>query len=247
MELQNNRKRLDVVIHERRPDLSRSLIQSWIKDGQVSIAGKIITRPGVLVEADIDFVLQQDQPKYVSRSGAKLEQGLSDFALDVTGLTVLDVGLSTGGFTDCLLQHGAVKVIGVDVGTKQVHSKIAQDSRVTVLEQTDIRDCISKVAQVDMIVVDVSFISVTKFADVLRQLLKPKGKLIVLIKPQFEGSPDDLARGGIVKNIATRERIVQDVIASLLSYKFELQASTQSSTIGGDGNVESLAYFVKNS
>lgn len=245
--MQNNRKRLDVLIHERRPDLSRSLIQSWIKDGQVKVAGKIVTRPGFLVEIDIDFVLQQDQPKYVSRSGAKLEQALRQFSFDVTGLTVLDVGLSTGGFTDCLLQHGAVKVIGVDVGTKQVHPKIAQDSRVTVLEQTDIRDCIGKVPQVDMIVVDVSFISVTKFADVLRQLLKPTGKLIVLIKPQFEGNPDDLARGGIVKNIATRQRIIQDVIAKLLLHKFELQGCVESLTVGGDGNVESLAYFVKSS
>lgn len=245
--MQNNRKRLDVLIHERRPDLSRSLIQSWIKDGQVKVAGKIITRPGLLVEVDIDFILQQDQPKYVSRSGAKLEQGLRHFALDITGLTVLDVGLSTGGFTDCLLQHSAAKVIGVDVGTKQVHPKIAQDSRVTVLEQTDIRDCIGKVPQVDMIVVDVSFISVTKFADVLRQLLKPTGKLIVLIKPQFEGNPDDLARGGIVKNIANRQRIIQDVITKLLLHKFELEGCVESLTIGGDGNVESLAYFVKSS
>lgn len=247
MELQNNRIRLDVVIHNRRPDLSRSLIQSWIKSGQVSIAGKVVTRPGVLVEEDVEFVLQQDQPKFVSRSGAKLEQGLHDFKIDVTGLTVLDVGLSTGGFTDCLLQHGAAKVFGVDVGTKQVHAKISADSRVVVFEQTDIRDCIGKIPAVDMIVVDVSFISVTKFVDVLRELLKPQGILVILIKPQFEGNPDDLARGGIVKNIATRKRIVVDVLASMLSYKLQLQACTESSTVGGDGNVESLAYFIKGS
>lgn len=247
MELQNNKIRLDLVIHNKRPDLSRSLIQAWIKSGQVTIAGIVVKRPGMLVEEDVEFILQQDQPKFVSRSGAKLEQGLRDFKIDVTGLTVLDVGLSTGGFTDCLLQYQAAKVFGVDVGTKQVHAKIASDPRVVVFEQTDVRDCIGKIPVVDMIVVDVSFISVTKFADVLRALLKPRGILVVLIKPQFEGNPDDLARGGIVKNIATRQRIVEDVIASMLSYKFELQACIESSTIGGDGNVESLAYFIKGS
>ncbi|MBP6869818.1 TlyA family RNA methyltransferase [Candidatus Babeliales bacterium] len=245
MELQNNRKRLDVVIHDRRPDLSRSLIQSWIKSGFVSIAGKVVTRPGALVEEDVEFILQHQEPKFVSRSGAKLEQGLLDFKIDVTGLTVLDIGLSTGGFTDCLLQYGAAKVFGVDVGTGQVHPKIAQDSRVVVMEKTDVRNCVGKVPVVDMIVVDVSFISVTKFVDVLRQLLQPGGKLVVLIKPQFEGNPDDLARGGIVKNVATRQRIVQDVVTSLESYKFELQSCEESATVGGDGNVESLGYFIK--
>jgi len=239
------KKRLDILIQQQRPDLSRALIQSWIKEGLVSIAGKVMTRPGVLVEEGTVFELQQDNPKFVSRSGAKLEQALQEFTIDITGLTILDVGLSTGGFTDCLLQHGAAKVFGVDVGTGQVHPKIAQDSRVVVMEQTDIRTCINKVPQVDMIVVDVSFISVTKFADILRQLIKPQGKLIILIKPQFEGSPADLARGGIVKNDVTRIRIVQDVVDSLLKFGFELQGCIESKTLGGDGNRESLAYFVK--
>ena len=98
-------KRLDVVIHERRPDLSRSLIQSWIQQGFVMIAGKIVTKNGMLVAPDVEFTLQLEQPEYVSRSGAKLKQALQEFFIDVTGLTALDVGLSTGGFTDCLLQH----------------------------------------------------------------------------------------------------------------------------------------------
>jgi len=161
-EKQSTRERLDLVIHKRRPDLSRSLIQSWIKSGLVSIAGKVITKSGQLVDKTVDFTLQLDQPEYVSRSGAKLHQALQHFELDVAGLTVLDVGLSTGGFTDCLLQHNAAKIFGVDVGTGQVHAKIAADSRVVVMEKTDIRDCLGKIEPVDFITIDVSFISVVK-------------------------------------------------------------------------------------
>jgi len=245
VEKQATRERLDVVIHKKRPDLSRSLIQSWIKNGMVTIAGKIITKPGLLVDQDVDFVLQLDQPEYVSRSGAKLHQALQEFQIDVSGLTVLDVGLSTGGFTDCLLQHNAAKVFGVDVGTGQVHAKIAADSRVVVMEKTDIRNCLGKIEPVDFIAIDVSFISVVKIIDVVAQLLKPQGKLVILIKPQFETVQKSLARGGIVKNAVLRKQIMQDVVDGIEHAGFKLQDSVESLTIGGDGNVEYLAYFSK--
>lgn len=245
LEKQETRKRLDVVIHERRPDLSRSLIQSWIKQGLVTIAGKIVTKNGILVEPDVDFTLQLDQPEYVSRSGAKLKQALQQFSIDVKGLTTLDVGLSTGGFTDCLLQAGAAKVFGVDVGTAQVHPKISGDSRVVVMEQTDIRNCLGKIAQVDFICVDVSFISVTKIIDVVVRLLKPEGKVIILIKPQFETVKKSLARGGIVKNAVLRKQIMHDVTAAIEHVGLSLQGCVESITIGGDGNIEYLAYFMK--
>lgn len=243
VEKQVTRERLDVVIHKRRPDLSRSLIQSWIKSGLVMVANKVITKPGQLVEQDVAFVLQLDQPEYVSRSGAKLHQALQEFAIDVTGLTALDVGLSTGGFTDCLLQHNAAKVFGVDVGTGQVHAKIAADSRVVVMEKTDIRNCLGKIAPVDFISVDVSFISVIKFIDILAQLLKPAGKMVVLIKPQFETERKSIARGGIVKNNVVRKEISQSVIAAIQHAGFKLIGCVESMTIGGDGNVEFLAAF----
>jgi 23S rRNA (cytidine1920-2'-O)/16S rRNA (cytidine1409-2'-O)-methyltransferase len=242
---QETKKRLDVVIHEQRPDLSRSLIQSWIQQGFVSIAGKVMTKNGLLVDSDIDFQLQIDQPEYVSRSGAKLKQALQEFAIDVTGLTALDVGLSTGGFTDCLLQYGAAKVYGVDVGTAQVHQKIAQDQRVVVIEKMDIRNCLGLISQVDFVCVDVSFISVTKIIDVVNHLLKPDGKIIILIKPQFETVKKSLARGGIVKNGILRKQIMQNVIAAIEHVGLALQGCVESITIGGDGNIEYLAYFTK--
>lgn len=243
---EQTKKRLDVVIHDRRPDLSRSLIQSWIKQGFVTIAGKVITRPGIMIEPDVQFELQLQAPEYVSRSGAKLNQALQAFAIDVTGLQILDVGLSTGGFTDCLLQHGAAHVIGVDVGTGQVHPKIAQDQRVVVMEQTDIRTCLGKIDPVDMIVVDVSFISVTKFIHILELLLKPSGQLMVLIKPQFEGTTKDIARGGIVKDAVVRKKLVQNVVQAIEHVGFVSLGCIESATIGGDGNIEFLAYFRKN-
>jgi 23S rRNA (cytidine1920-2'-O)/16S rRNA (cytidine1409-2'-O)-methyltransferase len=246
LKTQKNKERVDVVIARQRPDLSRSLIQSWIKQGYVCIDGQLITKPGMLVEDDADITLTYDQPLYVSRSGAKLAQALQEFNIDVQGLHVLDVGLSTGGFTDCLLQHGAAHVYGVDVGTAQVHPKIAQDSRVTVMEQTDIRNCLGKIDPVDMIVVDVSFISVTKFIHVLLRLLKPLGKLIILIKPQFEGSAQDIARGGVVKNQVTRQQIMNNVVTGVQSHGFIVQGCVQCTTIGGDGNIEYVSFFIKN-
>ncbi len=245
VEKQSTRERLDVVIHKRRPDLSRSLIQSWIRNGLVSIAGKIITKPGLLVDQAVAFTLQLDQPEYVSRSGAKLNQALNHFQLDVTGLTVLDIGLSTGGFTDCLLQHNAAKVFGVDVGTGQVHSKIAADSRVVVMEKTDIRDCLGKIEPVDFITIDVSFISVVKIIDVVSRLLKSQGKMVILIKPQFETVQKAIARGGIVKNNVARKEICQNVITAIEHAGFKLQGCIESLTIGGDGNIEFLASFSK--
>ena len=238
-------KRLDVVIHEQRPDLSRSLIQSWISQGFVMIDGKVVTKNGMLVTPDVQFTLQIEQPEYVSRSGAKLKQALQEFSIDVTGLTGLDGGLSTGGFTDCLLQHGIAKVTGVDVGTGQVHAKISGDDRVTVLEQTDIRNCLGKLDQVDFACVDVSFISVTKIIDVVVRLLKQEGKVVILIKPQFETVKKSLARGGIVKNAVLRKQIMQDVIAAIEHVGLSLQGCVESITIGGDGNIEYLAYFKK--
>ncbi len=238
-------KRLDVVIHERRPDLSRSLIQSWIQQGFVMIAGKVVTKNGMLVEPDVEFTLHLEQPEYVSRSGAKLKQALQEFSIDVTGLTALDVGLSTGGFTDCLLQQGIGKVFGVDVGTAQVHPKIAADSRVIVMEKTDIRNCLGTITPVDFVCVDVSFISVTKIIDVVVRLLKPDGKVVILIKPQFETIKKSLARGGIVKNAVLRKQIMHDVTAAIEHVGLSLQGCVESITIGGDGNIEYLAYFTK--
>lgn len=238
-------KRLDVVIHEQRPDLSRSLIQSWIKQGFVMIDDKVVTKNGMLVPTDVQFTLHLDQPEFVSRSGAKLAQALQEFKIDVTGLTALDVGLSTGGFTDCLLQHGVGNVTGVDVGTDQVHTKISSDPRVTVMEQTDIRTCLGKISPVDIACVDVSFISVTKIIDVVVRLVKQQGQVVILIKPQFETVKKSLARGGIVKNAVLRKQIMQDVIAAIEHVGLSLQGCVESVTIGGDGNVEYLAYFIK--
>ena len=248
--------RLDVAVCAQRPDLSRSLVQSWIKQGLVSVNGHVATKVSMLVGIDDTIELQLDQPEFVSRSGAKLKQALQQFHIDVTGLTALDVGLSTGGFTDCLLQHGIAQVTGVDVGTAQVHAKVSQDPRVKVLEQTDIRDCLGRISPVDFVCVDVSFISVTKIIDVVVRLVKPGGKVVILIKPQFETEKKMLARGGILKNDALRDQVMRHVIAAIEQVGLELQECVESKLVGGQwrqpdeaeaktGNIEYLAYFIK--
>lgn len=245
---QNNKvekKRLDVLIHENRQDLSRSIIQDWIKKGLVMVAGKIVTKPGQLVDSNATFTLQLEQPEFVSRSGAKLAQALQQFSIDVQGVVALDVGLSTGGFTDCLLQNGAAKVFGVAVGTGQVHPKIVADDRVVVMEQTDIRNCLGKIEPVDFICVDVSFISVTKIIDVIIALLKQSGIMIILLKPQFETNSKLISRGGIVKHVALRKQIVQEVLSKLEHAGLIIKGCVESLTHGSDGNIEYLVYGMK--
>ncbi len=239
------KKRLDCFVKEQRTHLSRSCIQESIKKGLVVVNHKVVTKPGFLVSDADDVQIHCETPLYVSRSGFKLEQALQEFKIDVTGLVALDVGLSTGGFTDCLVQHGAAKIYGVDVGTGQVHQKIAQDSRVVVMEKTDIRDCIGKFSDVDLVVVDVSFISVLKIMSVITTFLSSDRKLIILIKPQFETEQKMIARGGIVKDDDLRDAIKNNVVAQIVQQGFMLQKVVASSTIGTDGNIEYLAYFIK--
>ncbi len=239
------KKRLDLFVQEQRPHVSRSSIQEIIKKGYVSVGGLIITKPGFFVNENDAVIIACEDPAYVSRSGFKLEQALQEFQIDVTGLVALDVGLSTGGFTDCLLQHGIQKVYGVDVGTDQVHQEIAQNARVVVMEKTDIRNCIGKIPVVDLVVVDVSFISVLKIMSAVSSFLSAGGKLIILIKPQFETEQKMIARGGIVKDTQLRDAIKDRVVEQIAMQGFAVQGVVASATVGGDGNIEYLAYFIK--
>lgn len=225
------------------PDISRAQVATWIAQGLVSVDGKIVTKPGQLVNDLAIINCECSQPKYVSRAGIKLEHALQVFKIDAHGKIILDAGLSTGGFTDCLLQNGALKIYGVDVGTKQVHAKIQANPRVQVMEQTDLRNLAYLPELVDLVTLDLSFISLLKVINHISKFLKPTGSLIVLIKPQFEVGKDHIGNSGIVKDAKIRDQAVKSVIAGIAQAGFILQQLTESPITGGDGNLEYLAHF----
>lgn len=237
------KKRLDSLLSERYPHYSRQQIQSWIMQGKVRMDGHPLTKAGTMVADDVLLECNFQEPKYVSRAGYKLEKALEHFAINVQGLTCLDAGLSTGGFTDCLLQHGAYKVYGVEVGHGQTHEKIRSDSRLVLLEHTNLRDLRDVGEKVDLVTLDVSFISVLKLMDAVLALLKDAGRLIILIKPQFEAGKHEVGKGGIVRDPAIHEDVIKRVTEGVCSYGFELVGVIESPITGTEGNKEFLAYL----
>lgn len=237
--------RLDKLIAERHTALSRSKIQELIAGGAVTVNGIVATKPGLLVDTQALITIDQSQLRYVSRAGLKLEHVLKECTISVKDKVCLDAGLSTGGFTDCLLQHGAAKVYGIDVGTAQVDARIAQNPRVVVLEKTDIRTVMVP-ELLDIITLDLAFISLTKVIQHVAALLKPDGTLITLIKPQFEvGREAARASSGVIKDQDVQQAAVQHVINATIAVGFEYKNLIESPILGGSGNKEFLAYFLK--
>ncbi len=238
--------RLDKLIQARYPSLSRSKIQELIEQGSVILQGKICTQSSLLAPFDCSIEINLAALKFVARSGLKLEHALKEFNILVKDLVCLDAGLSTGGFTDCLLYYGACKVYGIDVGTAQVHPKISTDIRVVVMENTDIRQVPVLADIIDCMTLDLSFISLTKVMIQAAQLLKPGGILIALIKPQFEVGLEIAQRyQGVIKDSAIQQKAVISVCDAIQTIGFELKGVTESPILGGSGNKEFLAYFVK--
>lgn len=242
-----SKKRLDIAILERHPEYSRRQIQSWIMQGKVLVNDAVITKNGILVSDDARITLNIEEPKYVSRAGFKLEKALDHFNLDVSNLVVLDAGLSTGGFTDCLLQRGAHKVYGIDVGYGQVHEKIRNDPRVIVQERTNLREVRDVGQKVDLVTLDLSFISVLKVMDAINSVLSDNGKLIILIKPQFEAQKGQVGRGGIIKDPAIHQSVIEQVTKGVEAAGFTCIGVIESPIEGATGNKEFLGYFKRNS
>lgn len=237
------KKRLDTRLAQLYPQYSKTQLQSWIIQGNVQINGKTIHKPGSPVYDTDSITMIIDEPKFVCRAGYKLEKALDVFKIDVTDLTVLDAGLSTGGFTDCLLQRGAAKVYGVDVGYGQVHEKIRRDPRVIVRERTNLRHLTDIGEQVDLVTLDLSFISILKVMDAIDTLLKSDGILITLIKPQFEAEKHQVGKGGVIKDPIIHEQVVKNVITGVEKYDFVCNGLIESPILGATGNKEFLAYF----
>jgi len=237
------KKRLDHSAQELYPEYSRRQIQSWIMQGKVFVDGQPITKSGAQISEGAIIVVNAQEPKFVSRAGLKLEKALDHFAIDVTDLIVLDAGISTGGFTDCLLQRGVKKVYGIDVGYGQIHEKIRFDQRVVVHERTNLRELTSVGELVDLITLDLSFISILKVMDAVSNMLKEGGYLITLIKPQFEARREDICKGGLVKDPRVHQEVIEQVTRGVCAHGFTLVGVIESPIEGATGNKEFLAYF----
>ena len=240
------KKRLDVALLERYPNLSRNQIQGFIMQGKVLIDGHPVTKPGTPVADDAEINLTAVTPKYVSRAGFKLEAALDAFEINAENAIVLDAGISTGGFTDCLLQRGALRVYGVDVGYGIVHEKIRNDKRVILYEQTNLRYLDRLPEKVNLITLDLSFISLLKVMPAVAALASDDAIMITLIKPQFEADRGDVKRGGIVKDDAVHQKVIEKIKTGMIPFGFVFQQIIESPILGGtSGNKEFLALFYK--
>lgn len=235
------RSRLDLELVRRGLVDTRQEAQRLISESAVLVEGVIADKAARKVSKAENLRILGPKPKYVSRAGQKLEKALQNFEIDPTGFVCVDVGSSTGGFTDCLLQSGASKVYSVDVGTNQLHEKIRSDDRVEVFEQTDIRkfeleNC------VDLVVCDVSFISLKLVLENMKSFIDNSGTIIVLIKPQFEAGRSEVSKGsGVISDPEIWKRVINEVTAfadSIGLYLFGLEVSPVQ---GASGNVEFLA------
>jgi 23S rRNA (cytidine1920-2'-O)/16S rRNA (cytidine1409-2'-O)-methyltransferase len=239
------KQRLDSLVQAQHPNLTRNQIQSFILQGKVKVEGVVISKPGTSVRPDSLIELAILEPKYVSRAGFKLEAALQKFGIDVTGLVVMDAGISTGGFTDCLLQHGAQRVYGVDVGVGLVHEKVAQDSRVVLLEKTNLRLLNRLPEPIDLATLDLSFISLLKVMPAVKGLLKPEARILSLIKPQFEADRQDIHRGGLVISPEVHQKVIEKIRLGMAECGYQMVDVMESPVKGAaSGNTEFLAYFV---
>ncbi len=216
--------------------------KALIMAGQVVVDDHTVDKSGQQVTIDADIRLKGEQLPYVSRGGLKLRKALDEFCVDVAGLVAVDVGSSTGGFTDCLLQAGAVKVFAVDVGYGQLAWKLQQDPRVVSMERTNIRTVTPD--QLDdvpvLAVIDASFIPLAKVLPATAALLKPGGRIIALIKPQFEVGKGEVGKGGIVRDPAAHEKVIEDVRRTALDLGLTVSGVCESPITGADGNREFL-------
>ena len=240
--------RLDIFLHESGYVSSRTEAKTFITKGAVTVGGKIITKPSFNVDPDTaEICIDKSSKKYASRAGFKLEAALDEFNIDVTSSFALDIGASSGGFTDCLLQRGAAHVIAVDSGFGQMVERLRDDDRVTVIENYNARYMEPDDFEYspDICVMDVSFISATYIIPAISSVIKEGGAFICLIKPQFEVGKSGLGKGGIVKNDKLRNLAVDRVSESAAAVGFYRIGIIKSPIEGGDGNIEYLAYFRK--
>lgn len=238
------KERLDILV-QRLAGVTRSKAQGLILTRNVvGPGGDVLDKPGLRLPEDTELQVLGEEP-YVSRGGQKLEAAMDGFDLNVQGAVAIDVGASTGGFTDCLLQRGAARVYAVDVGYGQLAWKLRQDPRVIVMERTNIRSLTAEQMpeQPDFFTIDCSFISLRLVLPPLKALLKPAAAGVILIKPQFEAGKELVGKGGVVRDAEVHERVVSDVVAAAEELGFEPLGVIPSPLTGPAGNREFLAHL----
>lgn len=238
------RRRLDLLLVERQLVASREEGRRRILAGEVLVSGQPATKAGNLIDNAALITLKAAAP-YVSRGGVKLAKALKEFAIDVAGKNALDVGASTGGFTDCLLAHGAAQVIAVDVGYGQLDWKLRNDPRVVVLEKTNIRhlDGATLPFVPQLATIDASFISLKLILPKVRALIAADAAVIALIKPQFEVGKGKVGKGGVVRSAEEHQRVIEEIRQSAVDCDFQVLGVTESPLLGPKGNKEFLLYL----
>ena len=237
--------RLDLYLAENGFVKSRERAKELIKSGQIIADGVAVTKPSFDVSDDVNIEIIGEQLKYVGRGGLKLEKAISEFEINLNGRTCIDIGASTGGFTDCMLQNGAEYVYAVDVGHDQLDDKLKKDPRVCNMERNNIRNLTvdNFPKNPEFISADVSFVSLTQILPKIKELLPNEGEAVVLIKPQFEAGKSAIGKNGIVKDKKIHIKVLEDIISFCFSLELEAVNLIHSPISGGDGNIEYLAHL----
>lgn len=241
-------ERLDLLLVTRGMAASRERARALILSGQVRVNGAVIAKAGAPVDPQADIALAQRDHPYVGRGGVKLAHALDVFHIDPSGALALDVGASTGGFTDLLLQRGAGRVVALDVGHAQLDWRLRTDPRVTVLERVNARtltppELPADAQSFDIITIDVSFISLAQVLPALVPLLRPEGRLVALVKPQFEAGRDEVGKGGIVRDETVQARVIEAVAAAANRLGLVRAGLVESPITGAEGNREFFLHF----
>ncbi|MCC6386993.1 MAG: TlyA family RNA methyltransferase [Dehalococcoidia bacterium] len=234
------RIRADLLLVQRGLADTRERAQRLIMAGRARVGTTTLVKAATMLDEDAPIEIAEPE-KYVSRGGLKLEAALDTFAIDPSGRPCLDLGASTGGFTDCLLQRGAASVIAVDVGRAQLHMKLRNDARVTLLEGVNAR-ALPELPPVGLFVADLSFISLRKVLPSVAERVPPRTEGVVLLKPQFEAGPKDVPRGGVIRDAAVQERVLAEFSAWLEAEGWSREGVIPSPIRGGDGNLEYLVH-----
>jgi 23S rRNA (cytidine1920-2'-O)/16S rRNA (cytidine1409-2'-O)-methyltransferase len=231
------RQRIDTLLVERGVVESKHEARALIMEGRIMVGGKAVTKSGTLVNEEQEINLRQ-KPPFVSRGGYKLAHALDEFGIDVTSRVIADVGASTGGFTDCLLQRGAKRVYAIDVGYGQLDYRLRVNSQVVVMDRINARYPIPVPEKIDLITLDLSFISVQKVIPSVAKLLKKEGFLLTLLKPQFEAEKGQVGKGGVIKDPLLHAQILGHFLSWAIGQSLRVRGLTTSPILGAAGNRE---------
>ena len=242
------KKRLDILLTERNFFESRAKSQAMIMSGKILVDGQKVEKSGTLIDADAKIEIIGEKMPFVSRGGLKLQKALEVFPINLREKICVDIGASTGGFTDCMLQHGAKKIYAIDVGYGQLAWKLRNDERVVNFERTNIRNVTRAdfADELNFASIDVAFISLEKVLPVACEILKTDGEIVALIKPQFEAGRDKVGKKGVVRDKNIHEEVLKKILSFAQEIDLKICGLDFSPIKGPEGNIEYLSYFVKN-